>query len=313
MLEKLFGWLSPGGKRGRHQVLLFHRVLPENDSLLRGDPDREAFDSLIGYLNEHATILPLPEAIARARSGSLPPASLSITFDDGYADNATVALPVLRKHGVSATFFVATAYLDGGRMWNDTVIEAIRRCPDGQLDLSDCGLGRHLLTAENRFTVIDGLISTIKHRDMSERQSLADEIGSRSRDLPDDLMMTGPQVRELAAAGMTIGAHTHSHPILTRLEDDEARRDIAHGREVLNSLTGDKIELFAYPNGKPGQDYDARHVRMVREMGFAAAVSTAPGVTTATSDYWQLPRFTPWDQDHGRFLLRLLMNRHGLI
>jgi peptidoglycan/xylan/chitin deacetylase (PgdA/CDA1 family) len=75
-----------------------------------------------------------------AASGALPERAAAITFDDGYADNFTRALPLLREQGLPATFFVATGFLDGGRMWNDTISEAIRRCNEDVVDLSAIGL-----------------------------------------------------------------------------------------------------------------------------------------------------------------------------
>jgi peptidoglycan/xylan/chitin deacetylase (PgdA/CDA1 family) len=64
-----------------------------------------------------------------------------ITFDDGYADNVEVALPILLRYEIAADFFVSTGFLDGGRMWNDTVIEAFRATPLDRVDLGDFGLG----------------------------------------------------------------------------------------------------------------------------------------------------------------------------
>jgi hypothetical protein len=66
--------------------------------------------------------------------------------------------------------------------------------------------------------------------------------------------------------------------------------------------------LFAYPNGKPGIDYQARHVGMVERAGFTAAVSTAMGSPTRRMDRFQIPRFTPWSPDPGRFALQLAQN-----
>src|SRR4029453_16058094 len=88
---------------------------------------------------------PLPDAILGLREGRLPPRALTITFDDGYADNCTVALPILQRHELRAAFFIATDYLDGGRMWNDTVIEAVRGCSRSALNLDDLDLGVHPL------------------------------------------------------------------------------------------------------------------------------------------------------------------------
>lgn len=313
MFGRLLRILSPGGQRAAHQVLFFHRVLPQPDPLLPGDPDRAAFDALLGTLKRHCNILPLDQALAQMASGGLPRASLSISFDDGYADNASVALPVLQAHELSATFFVTTGYLDGGRMWNDTVIEALRRLPAGTLDLSELGLGSYPLSERvaERTGVVAELLRRIKHS--PQRQQLADAIGARAGELPKDLMMSRAMVRSLADAGMGIGAHTLTHPILANLNDDQARLEMAGSKAELETLLQRPVTLFAYPNGKQGQDYDARHAQLAREVGFQAAFSTEPGVSRRGMDLWQLPRFTPWDKDHGRFLLRLLMNRYGLV
>jgi peptidoglycan/xylan/chitin deacetylase (PgdA/CDA1 family) len=107
---------------------------------------------------------------------------------------------------------------------------------------------------------------------------------------------------------MEIGGHTVNHPILARLDPAQARREIADGKEALEALVGSPVRSFAYPNGKPGQDYLAEHARMAREIGFDAAVSTSWGAASQASDSFQLPRFTPWDQGHGRFVLRMLQN-----
>ena len=110
---------------------------------------------------------------------------------------------------------------------------------------------------------------------------------------------------------MQIGAHTSTHPILANVADDDARREIADSRTVLEAILRDRVGLFAYPNGKRGDDYLPRHVAMVRELGFDAAVSTHPGVATVATDPMELPRFTPWDRGRMAFGVRLGMNaRH---
>jgi peptidoglycan/xylan/chitin deacetylase (PgdA/CDA1 family) len=121
-------------------------------------------------------------------------------------------------------------------------------------------------------------------------------------------MMTTEQVRHLHASDMEIGAHTVTHPILAQLDPERAGSEIRESKTHLEAITGGRVTLFAYPNGKPGRDYRREHVGMVRELGFEAAVSTARGVAHAASDPFQLPRFTPWDRTPGKFLLRLYHN-----
>ncbi len=113
-------------------------------------------------------------------------------------------------------------------------------------------------------------------------------------------------------AGMEIGGHTVNHPILTSVDKATARREIFENKEFLEGLIGGPIHSFAYPNGKPGQDYSSEHVALVKEAGYSRAVSTAWGRANRQSDTFQLPRFTPWDQKPWKFMLRLLLQRHGI-
>jgi len=307
MLMRLF---SPGGSRGL-SILIYHRVLPRRDQIFPGEVDRSDFARHLKLLKACCNVLPLLDAIRLARAGRLPPRAACITFDDGYADNAEVALPVLQQAGLHATFFIATSFLNGGRMWNDTVIEAVRRAPSDELDASALGLGRHSLRSmDERREAIEAIIGQLKYLPMEQRQQQVNQLAQLvGVPLANDLMMNDGQVLRLHRAGMGIGAHTMTHPILARLPQDEARAEIAGGKAQLEQLIGEPVRLFAYPNGKPDKDYQAAHVQLVRELGFEAAVSTAWGAHDAgQTDYFQLPRFTPWDKGQLRFMLRMARN-----
>ena len=307
---KSFGRLLSATRGPRLSILIFHRVLPTHDPLMPGEPDAAAFTARMKWLAKAFRVIPLVEAARRLSDGSLPPNAACITFDDGYADNLLIAAPILAKLRLNATFFVATGFLDGGRMFNDTVIESVRACRDGVLDLSaiDCGTWSCANDAA-RLATIGGLLDRVKYLPQVERQAkvdaMATAVGLPSRS---DLMMTRQQVRDLKRHGMSIGAHTVTHPILTSLTHDVARDEIANGRRDLEETLGERVKLFAYPNGKPVRDYDASHATLVREMGFDAAVSTSWGVASRETNLFQLPRFTPWDSNVNRFGLRLARN-----
>lgn len=310
ILRSIAGALSPRGPRARLSVLIFHRVLSQPDPLFPGELDARRFNEILSWMARWFQVMPLDEAVSRLGSGTLPARAAAITFDDGYTDNATNALPILRAHGMSATFFVATSFLDGGRMWNDSVIEVVRSFRGKVLDLTDAGLGSFRLESlEQRRVAVESLLGRIKYLGPNERQqAVAQIISIAGGVLPDDLMMRSEQVLELRNAGMHIGAHTCSHPILEKIPDGHALSEIAGSKSALESLLGESVSLFAYPNGKPDLDYSAKHVEMVRQAGFVAAFSTAPGVAVQTSDIYQLPRFTPWDRTRSRFAMRLLAN-----
>ncbi|HKO87457.1 MAG TPA: polysaccharide deacetylase family protein [Burkholderiales bacterium] len=309
LLKGLARYTLPGGEKNRLGVLIYHRVLREADALVQ-DTVANDFDWQLQTLKRCFNVLPLPEALDRLQQGELPPGSVAITFDDGYADNATVALPLLKRHGLHATFFIASGFLDGGRMWNDSVVYALRNTTKSSIEVPALQSEPiSLATLDEKRSAIASLLPKIKYIPEPRRsevvQALTEAAGAA---LPDDLMMSSAQVRELRQAGMEIGGHTITHPILALVPEAEASEQIGRGREILQGILGEPISLFAYPNGVPKRDYLPAHIAAVKAAGFKAAFSTAWGAATRHRDPFQLPRFTPWDKTPARFALRLALN-----
>lgn len=301
---------APAGRRSRLTILIYHRVRPQPDPLFPGETDSIRFDHELAVVSRLFNVIPLADAVGMLRKGTLPARPACITFDDGYADNAEVAVPLLRAHRLPATFFISTGFLNGGRMWNDTIIESVRRAEGDVLDLAPAGLGRWPIdTHDDKRRAISALIGQLKYLKPERRAEQCAAIQQLSNaSLPDDLMLRTQQLREMLDAGMGIGAHTVNHPILARMSAEAAQREIADGRDALEAIAGSPITLFAYPNGKPGIDYGADHVSMVRALGFRAAVSTGWGAATMGADVFQLPRFTPWDRTPARMAVRFMRN-----
>lgn len=296
-------------RKQRLSILIYHRVLPARDPMRPGEPTVDEFDAQMQLLRQYFHPLPLLDAVERLQAGTLPDGAVCVTFDDGYADNEIHARPVLGKYRIPATVFVSTGFLNGGRMWNDTVIEAIRGCKDSVLDLRELDLGCYpLATMEQRREAAESILLQIKHLDPDARIALVNDIAKRGPALPDDLMLTDAQVQSLARNGVSIGAHTVNHPILSSVPVGMAHTEILDSKLYLERLVGEPVDVFAYPNGRPDLDYGIEHRDLVREMGFKAAVSTHWGVGTSQSDRYQLPRFTPWDRHPLKFGLRLLGN-----
>lgn len=312
-MKALFHCLSPAGPQARLSILIFHRVHAMADPLFPDEPDAAHFSEICGWIRSWFRVLPLDQAVAALKAGILPARALAITFDDGYADNHDVALPILQRHGLPATFFVATGFIGNGCMWNDTVIAAVRTCNQDVVRLDALGgEPAPAKTAVERRALIERLLRALKHLAPAERAIAVERVAQqcalpqRPRPRP---MMDASQVRALYRAGMQVGAHTVSHPILSVLDDAEARAEIIGSKHALESLLDAPVTLFAYPNGRPHQDYDARSVRLTREGGYTAAVSTAWGsARTGQADPYQLPRFTPWDPSRWRWATRLAQN-----
>ena len=312
-MRSLLSLLSPGGSAGRLSVLIFHRVLAQPDPLFPDEVDVARFDDVCAWLADWFTVLPLDDAVRRWRDGELPRRAAAITFDDGYADNHDLALPILQRHGLTATFFIATAYLDGGIMWNDQVIDALRHTGGPRLDLGDIdglqGLVFELDSVAARRSAIGRVLQAIKYMAVDQRSAAVGRVcrlaGAAT---PRGQMMSSSQIRALHRAGMQIGAHTVNHPILAGLDAAAARAEMLQGRQQLESLLQDRIGLFAYPNGRPGVDYSDETAALARDLGFDDALTTAWGASGGATDPFQMPRFTPWDRSRWGFGMRLAKN-----
>jgi len=307
-LMRPFATLASGvGEQKKLIILIYHRVLDKPDYMRSDELDKNAFAWQMELLARHFTVLSLSDAIEGMQQGSLPSRSVCITFDDGYADNFTNAFPILKSFGLPATFFVASGFLNGGRMWNDTIIEAIKCYPNNVLDLQSIELGvYHLGSEKEKYKVAQTIIRKIKHLDFAERNRFCDLIEQKCGELPNDLMMTSDQVVELSKNGMEIGGHTVNHPILAKLDSDQAKAEIIDNKSYLEKLLNKEISTFAYPNGKPGSDYNNTDVDIVKSVNYKAAVSTTSGIVDKQSDIWQLPRLIPWDKTPIRFMARMI-------
>ena len=315
LFKPAFHLLSPAGEKAKLLVFIFHRVLAKADPLLVAEPDTAQFDWMMQFVSKNFNILPFGEAVSLLYSGKLPSASACISFDDGYQDNYSVALPILQRYGIVGTFFIATAFLNGGRMWNDDIIEAIRASPSNIVNWSDFGLGEHNLSShQGKLTAIDSVLKTLKYFPHTTRETIAREI-SRRAGVPDksSLMMSDDEVRSVHAAGMEIGGHTHSHPILSELKDGEAFSEITRGKIELEKILSDQIHVFAYPNGNPKRDLDSRHPVMLREAGFHSAATTEKGFGKKSNNRFMIPRFTPWDRTPTKFAIRCAFALSGRI
>jgi peptidoglycan/xylan/chitin deacetylase (PgdA/CDA1 family) len=195
--------------------------------------------------------------------------SVAVTFDDGYADNLSEALPLAARQGIPLTVFIAAGpVLDGEGFWWDQL--AARSAP-----------------AER-----ERLHSRLKGLPAEERRRALEQIGTAPADDDAGRPLTPEELHSLAAQpGVEIGAHTVSHPCLAALSVDEQRHEMLHSRERLEGALGRPVPFLAYPFGKPG-DVSAETVRLARDAGFQAAFTTIPGRIVPSSPRLALPRLT---------------------
>jgi peptidoglycan/xylan/chitin deacetylase (PgdA/CDA1 family) len=286
-------------KQSQSGVLYFHRVLKTPDPFCPDDPTIEEFDRLLGTLKHFFDITPLASEPTKNKP------KLHITFDDGYLDNYHNALPILKKHGLKATFFIATAGISEGFLWQDELAHWFRHADESALvklpsiDNSEKALSplnrAHSIPLNERAAHYHRWISKLKFMSIVDRQSWLGLIYSTSAPHAcTRIMMTTDMLKHLEALGHEIGAHTHTHTILSTLSDQEAKDEILRSRDELEHILEKAPRFFAYPNGLPERDFTQTHQKLVADAGFIGAFSTADGGIGEGSSRLCAPRFLPY-------------------
>ncbi|HOA73114.1 MAG TPA: polysaccharide deacetylase family protein [Phycisphaerae bacterium] len=281
--------------RGHFRVLTYHGIVPDELAARPWVPSHyvsvSQFERQMAMLAELGPARPLSRVLEEVRADPDAPPSVCITFDDGMADNVTLGLPILRKYGHLATFFLATGYIGTDRLLLNDVIRLLRplnghvlssvTSEDCQRAVAENGYAKTISLSKYAPEVL-GLWQEHRHEiDPAAVQCLA--------------MMTWEQAHELQAAGMEVGAHTVNHVILS-CEKRRTRRD-----EILESIARVRSKLrrfdvpFAYPNGLAG-DYDRFDTDILAAIGVPFAVTEQPG--------WNGPETPPLE------LHRIAIGRH---
>jgi peptidoglycan/xylan/chitin deacetylase (PgdA/CDA1 family) len=234
------------------------------------------FTAQMRHLARRYRVLSVDEVAWAQRAGRpLPARAALVTFDDAYRDVGEIAWPILRRLGLPATVFVPTAYPDGGlTFWWDRLHRAIRETRRTVLDVAPVGR-LPLRDPEARRTALRALqrqVKTMPHADaMRLVDRLCDHLGLAVS--PPSAVHGWDELRALAHDGLTVAAHTRTHPALTRLPPQEARAEIRASREDVRREIGTVPAIFAYPFGA----HDDRVVELVRAEGFELAVTCLDG------------------------------------
>jgi peptidoglycan/xylan/chitin deacetylase (PgdA/CDA1 family) len=309
MLCNAISFFSRPISRNKLTILNYHQVLEHKDVLRPWEPDSEKFNWQMALLRKHFRPMSLSQGMDLLESGKLPSRSVAVTFDDGYLNNLTVALPILQKYKIPATVFIATAFSEGKNMWNDRILDLFAQHNE-VMDLSVAALGHDDVSVPaKKLAIAQKTVLALKYFEPSVRDEKVDLlIKSNSGYVEARKMMNASEIKTISDAGLEIGAHTHNHPILNTLTVDEQYQEIKKNRELLSQWTNKPVAGFAYPNGKVGVDLSTETVNVVKTLGFEYAVSTEPGYVNQQSNRYTLNRFTPWDNTPWKFQARMAMN-----
>jgi peptidoglycan/xylan/chitin deacetylase (PgdA/CDA1 family) len=301
-----------GVGRRRVPILIYHRVNNERDPYFPSLPTA-VFERHMAYVARAYRVLPLDEVVERlARGESLPPNALAMTFDDGYRDNLTHAAPILARHRLPATVFLATGFIGTPEVpWFDRVAAVLKTTAVPRFT-APWGQVVSLTTQADRLATVERCQTYFKSLSYSEfveqLEVMVRALGIDEGDAVKNEMLSWDDVHALRGVGCSIGAHTMSHPILSRMSEAQAAREIGGSRDMIEAACGIVPRAFAYPNGQP-QDYTHATMRLVRESGFDYAVSTRFGLNDRETSLWELRRGGPSEHDVATFALKLAWYR----
>jgi peptidoglycan/xylan/chitin deacetylase (PgdA/CDA1 family) len=273
-------------------ILEYHGVTrAENPS--EGLVTRGSFSRHLRHLATSYSIVTVAAAVRRLTSSEpLTEDLLVLTFDDGYADNAELAWPLIEGHGATATIFVTTGFLDGEPLWFDVALRGLRALKRSREETTSSlaealrrsipGWHRHLGAFE---TV--GRLMYVDARERERLVGLLAEVANSQEGLSRPL--SWEQARAISRAGGEIGAHTVSHPILSRLDPTAQEGEIRGSRDRVAKELGIEPSSFAYPNGTC-LDFDATTREIVARVGFEAACTTVRGSNAPGCDPLRLRR-----------------------
>jgi peptidoglycan/xylan/chitin deacetylase (PgdA/CDA1 family) len=262
----------------------------------------EDFEKQIVYLSRMYRVISLSElGRALSRGTSLPAKTAVITFDDGYKDNYVLAYPVLKRHGVPATIFLATGHIDNGTpFWWDRVSYAMHHSNREDLDLAPFG-ACHFQSTTERWLAARAIREGLKDLPDSRKNSVIEElVGKLGVDMPHslarDLFLSWDEIREMSQNGIDFGAHTVGHPTLVGMPLEQAAQEIAGSRTRIQQEIGRPAETFAYPDGRFSNITDGIKT-ILKENRFVCAVYGTPdALVHAGTDPYEMGRLSPrWD------------------
>jgi peptidoglycan/xylan/chitin deacetylase (PgdA/CDA1 family) len=236
-------------------------------------------------LRRNAHIVPLEGALRTlAAGGSLPSRAVAVTFDDGYRDNLTQAVPLLARLGIPATIYLVPGFLSGEvHAWWERLAWAIDQARAPYLEFD--GTRHDVSGPAARVAALDVVEAALKTRDHAARLAAVEELVEALE--PDgsyraeELFLDWDGARELTRAGIAIGSHTMRHAILAREDEQAQRADLAESRRLLEAELQVPVDTLAYPNGGVG-DYDAVTISAAQDAGYTHAV-TAWGLTSSAA------------------------------
>lgn len=300
----ILNYISRSRLQGKAVVLMYHRVLStEESNKTFSHPgivvNCETFRRHIELLNEYFSPLTLEQFEQHMLSGdSFPNGACLVTFDDGWIDNYTNALPILQDLKVPAAVFAATDYIGtDNAFWQERLGYLLYTAVT--LNVEKEILEKHGIVLSNNLkedelrSEIGTIVEWYRKQDyefifslIADLEETLRESGYSKEIVPYDLFMDWKQINSIIKGGVTVASHSCSHRILTRLDTESIDYELNASRQTLKDRLGHEVTAMAYPNG----DFDDTVRKKVYTNGYRLAFTTQDEFTDLTTDRLLIPR-----------------------
>jgi peptidoglycan/xylan/chitin deacetylase (PgdA/CDA1 family) len=267
--------------RGRACVLCYHRVLPEEEFEANKNPNSNLimptskFAEQMSYLAENYEVVFMDDLVGHLK-GDSKEFVVVVTFDDGYKDNLTHALPILEQYNIPATIYITTRFPEGDTwMWWNEIWDYLEN--NDTLGVNDVPEGLTISTLRQKIKCFNKLFDWILNLSYEKQKKYVETLTkSVARKQYSNLCLNWEEIKILDQHPLvTIGAHTNSHPNLKKLTEQEAFAEMSHSKNLLEEKLKHSIEHFAYPFGTHNEA-DVREFELASRCGFRTAVTTRP-------------------------------------
>lgn len=286
------------GKNFPVVIVNYHSFVKNFDNVMETHPtvthQIDEFDKEINFLKRYFDIISLDqitEALHEGKGFKRP--SVAVTVDDGYKDNYDLLYPVIKKHQIPITIFLSTSVIGTHeRLWFSHLSEVLLNTTKKNLSLN--GVFNRtfpLKTIEEKRTAYNTIVQKLKTVETQKRDDylhLIDERLGMPRNTQ-RLMMTWDEIREMHKNGVTFGAHTDTHPILSMVPIEIGIQEITDSRCKIEQELQTRVRHFAFPNGRP-QDFTEELRSFCRNSGLDTVSSCEYGNNKHATDVWNLKR-----------------------
>ncbi len=285
-------------RKAKYVVLGYHSVGTHGFPFYCRLP-RQVFAAQMHFIRRHYRVLSLQQMIGELQNSSVRGQAVVVTFDDGYLGTYTEAFPILKECGIPATVYLTTGSVESGEVpWYDQIFLRF------QLASSDLTV---TLDTERRFRLTDfasrvdaATTAVLYLRTLPDEErrrwceSFEKAIPLPSAELRGS-MMNWDQVREMRDAGICVGCHTMTHPVLSRLAPDAVQREVAESKSLIENRLDSSVEDFAFPFGKP-RDCGTIGAKLLSDLGLHTAMTTILGINESGTDKFRLRRMVQGDE-----------------